>query len=281
MNMDDSTKIAMLRKRIFLTAYSAGSGHLASAFSIVEILYVLYLKGILKVNPKFPNDAERDRFILSKGHGSLTLYNVLCEAGFFTEQDLFTFGQPDSGMGGEPDTLTIPGVDASTGSLGHGLSLGVGMALAGMCDQKKYRTYVLVGDGECEEGSIWEGVMAARAYGLSNLTVILDNNRLQKMGSVQDVMGISSWATHWEAFGWQVKTVDGHNIAELHQALNGEWDAAKPHLLIANTVKGKGLSIMENNPRWHWRMPNKKELKVFMAELGITEEEIEACKRHI
>lgn len=277
----DDKNIKLLRKQIFLAAYSGGIGHLASAYSIVEILYALYMKGILRFDAQNPLSSDRDRLIVSKGHGSLALYSVLSMAGFFPETELYTFCQPGSRLGGEPNVLEVPGVEASTGSLGHGLSIGIGMAIAGKVDKRNYHVYVILGDGECEEGSVWEGVMSAASFGLDNLTVIIDNNRLQKMGLLKDIMGINSWTSKWEAFGWQVAAADGHKPDDICQKLKSGWIDGKPRLLIAETVKGKGISIMENVPGWHWKMPNKKELKTVIRELNITDEELEKCKRHI
>ncbi|MDR1330447.1 MAG: transketolase [Oscillospiraceae bacterium] len=268
-----------LRKHIFLAAYSGGVGHLASAFSAVEILSALYLGGVMKYKSSQPEWEGRDYFILSKGHGSLALYAVLCDAGFFPKAEMYRFCQPSGVLGGEPHTLDTPGVEASTGSLGHGLSIGVGIALALKLDSKSNRVYALIGDGECQEGSIWEAVMSGAAFKLNNFTAIVDNNKIQKMDYVKNIVGDYSIANVFEAFGWQVKTVDGHNIDELKYALNGEWDEDKPRCVVAETVKGKGVSLMENNPAWHWRMPSRKELKVFISELDITEEELERCKK--
>jgi len=270
-----------LRKKIFLTAYSANIAHIASAFSIVEILYTLYLRKVLKYNSKKPNEEYRDLFILSKGHGSLALYTILCEAGFFDEETLRGFSKPGSYLGGEPCVPNIPGIEASTGSLGHGLSIGVGMALAKKMDNKDNKVYVLLGDGECQEGTIWEAVMFAAHHKLNNLVVIIDNNKLQKMDTVEKVMGIQSWKEAFLSFKWNVREVDGHNVDELERVFKEPNDQEKPLLIIANTVKGKGVSIIENNPKWHWKLPNKKELKVFMNELNISKEEITICKEHI
>ncbi|MEG2250836.1 MAG: transketolase [Malacoplasma sp.] len=274
-------KLNELRKNIFLTAYSGGIGHLASAYSLVEILYALYIENVLKHNPKLPNWEGRDRLILSKGHGSLAVYNVLSSCGYFPKDELWTFCQPGSRLGGEPNVLELPGIEATTGSLGHGLSIGVGMALALKRDNKNNKIYVILGDGECEEGSIWEAVMSASAYKLDNLIVILDNNHIQKMGLVKDIIGIDSWKSRFASFGWCIKETDGHNVNDLYETLMSKWEEGKPKVLIANTIKGKGISIMENKPGWHWKMPNKKELKVIMAELNITEEELKECKKHI
>lgn len=268
-----------IRKKIFLTGNSASIAHIASAFSIVEILYALYGKKILKYHAQNPNWEERDLFILSKGHGSLALYTMLCREGFFSEEILRSFSKPGSYLGGEPCVPHIPGVEASTGSLGHGLSIGTGMALAKKLDGKTNKVYVLLGDGECQEGTVWEAVMFAAQNNLDNLVAIIDSNKLQKMDTLENVMGIRSWKDTLLSFHWQVEEVDGHNVEEIEKALTKPNNSGKPLAIIANTVKGKGVSIVENNPKWHWKLPTKKETKIFMKELSISEEEIEACKK--
>jgi transketolase len=172
-----------------------------------------------------------------------------------------------------------PGVEASTGSLGHGLGIGMGMALALKSDGKPNRVYVILGDGECQEGSVWEAVMSAPAFKLDNLTVIVDNNHIQKMDFIEKIIGSDKLGEQFDVFGWDVKSCDGHSRDHIKSALMGEWAIDKPHCLLAQTIKGKGLSLMENNPAWHWRMPSKKELKVFCAELGITQDELENARR--
>jgi transketolase len=269
------------RKDIFLSAYSAGIGHLASAFSAVEIVQTLYLEKVMKYDAANPDWEGRDYFIMSKGHGSLALYAALADAGFFPRAELRKFCSPDGILGGEPHSLEVPGIEASTGSLGHGLSVAVGMALALKSDGKSNRVYVLLGDGECQEGSIWEAVISGAAFGLDNITVIIDNNRIQKMDFISEIIGSHDLAKQFAAFGWQVKTSNGHDVGALRSAIDGGWQAGSPRCVIAKTIKGKGLSLMEGNPAWHWRMPGKKELKVFMSELGITEEELEECRKHI
>lgn len=269
-----------IRKKIFLTGYSVNIAHLASAFSIVEILYSLYVNKKLKYNAKNPNMDTRDIFVLSKGHGSLALYVMLNKVGYFNDEFLESFCKPNSVLGGEPCIPHIPGVEATTGSLGHGLSLGVGMALAKKMDKRDEKVYVLVGDGELEEGAMWEAIMFAAKEKLNNLIVIVDCNKIQKMGTIEDVMGISSWNSKFKSFGWKVKEIDGHNVDEIDKVLD-EDNKDKPLVILANTIKGKGVSIIEDDPRWHWRLPNKKELKVFMKELNISEEEIVACKKSI
>ena len=263
-----------LRKKIFITAERGGLGHLASCYSCLEILYVLYCKNILNHTKENMFDKERNRFILSKGHAGLALYWVMNEAGLLSEEEINSFLQPGSHIGGEPCMRDLPGIEATTGSLGHGLSMGVGMAMAQKMDGLNARTYVIIGDGECEEGSIWEAAMSAPAFALDNLTAILDCNEIQKMTTVKGTIGLTNWKEKWNSFGWLVKEVDGHNIDALKNVLREENKSGKPVLLIAHTIKGKGVSIMENNPLWHFKLTNKKEKKIFYSELGITEEEL-------
>jgi transketolase len=270
-----------LRKKIFLAAYSGGVGHLASAFSAVEILQALYIDRVMNFDSANPDWEERDYFVLSKGHGSLALYVALAEVGFFPKEELFKFCQSGGLLGGEPHSLETPGVEASTGSLGHGLGIAVGIALALKVDKKPNCVYVLVGDGECQEGSIWEAIMSGTAFGLDNLTVIIDRNRIQKMDFVDKIMGMDNLDEQISSFGWHVKNCDGHDATAIKNKLTDKWETGKPRCLIAETIKGKGLSLMENNPAWHWRMPGKKELKTFMAELNITQEELDECKKRI
>ncbi len=279
----DAERLMQIKKAIFLTAYSSNmpAAHLASSYSIVDFLYVLYFKGILSYKPDFPDWEDRDRVILSKGHASLALYSIMCSAGYFHRSELFTFCKGNTRLGGEPNMNILKGVEACSGSLGHGLSYGVGIALAKKLDKKPGHTYVIVGDGELQEGSVWEGVMSAYAHKLDNLTVILDFNRIQKMGTVIDTMGIEDWQSKWESFGWETVRTDGYNLSEIETSLNSFVPSGKPRLIIAETVKGHGVSVMENNPSWHFKMPNKKELKAFISELNITEEELAKCREHI
>jgi transketolase len=283
MTSEDARNIQELRKNIFLTAYSytGGLAHLASSFSLVETLYTLYMKGILKYNPRQPGWNERDRLIVSKGHASLAMYTILAMTGYFEKDELFTFCKPHTRLGGEANMRVVPGVEASTGSLGHGLSFGIGIALAHKMNAVTSRVYVILGDGECQEGIIWEAVMSAVRYQLDNVTVILDYNKIQKMGFVADTIAIDSWETRWESFGWDVLKTAGHDIDALVRAFETPVKPGKPRLLVADTIKGKGVSIMENNPDWHFKMPNRKELKIVVQELGITEEEMETCRKHI
>ncbi len=274
MFLTDEERLAMLRKEIFLTGYSGGMAHLASCFSALEIIYTLYLKNVMNYDKNNPDMVERDRFVLSKGHGGLALYAVLSEAGYLSKDELHTYLKPNCRIGGEPNLRDLPGIEASTGSLGHGLSMGIGMALAQKADETGAKTYVLIGDGESQEGTIWEAAMSAVKFKLDNLVVILDMNGIQKTATVKDTMDFVNWSEKWKAFGWNVNEVDGHSVDALKIAFLEAPDNGKPTLVIAHTVKGKGVSIMENNPRWHFKIPNEKEKKVFMSELNISEEEM-------
>lgn len=266
------------RKKIFLTAYPAKAAHLASAFSMAEIAYALY-HNIMNFKPENPQWEDRDRFILSKGHASLAVYVALNQVGIINDAKLSTFCRPGDSIGGEVNPNDIPGVEAATGSLGHGLGYGVGVAMALKMDNSPAKVFVVVGNGELGEGVIWESVMAATKFHLDNLTVILDDNKIQKMGYTSEIMGIDSWEERWRAFGWQVDAIhNGHDIDEITEVLSRPNALGKPRVVIAHTVKGKGVSFIENKPDWHFKMPYKRELKYFMKELDITEEELERAK---
>lgn len=272
-------KLKLLRKKMFLTAYPQKTAHLASAFSITEIIYTLYEMGVLNYHSDDPLWADRDRLILSKGHASLAVYVMLNEIGVLSDAKLSTFCQPGNSIGGEVNPNDCLGVEVATGSLGHGLGVGVGMAMALKMNNSSAKVYVIVGNGELEEGVIWESVMSAKKFGLDNLVVILDDNKIQKMGYTSDIMRIDSWEDRWKSFGWEVDTViDGHNVDELQKVLSKQNTFGFPRVVIANTTKGKGVSIVENQPNWHFKMPYRRELKVFMEELDITEEELENAK---
>lgn len=268
-------QIKELKKKIFITAYRAGSAHLASAFSVIDVLYVLYCKGILKYDLGNPWDERRDRLILSKGHACLALYVILNEIGMITDEELKNFCQQGSHLGGEPKLGAAPGIEASTGSLGHGLSFGVGVAMASKMNQYNNKVYVILGDGECQEGSVWEAAMSAVNFKLDNLIVIVDDNRLQAMDSVEAIMGIQSWKEKWETFGFDVIEVDGHDLDEIQCALTEKISVGKPKLIISHTIKGHGVSFMEGTPIWHYRMPNIEELEIIKKELGISAEELQ------
>lgn len=262
-------KAKELRKIIFKTIYKGGGGHIPASLSIVEILLVLYNK-ILRVDPKKPNDPDRDRFILSKGHAAVTLYSILADKGFFDKQQLETFGKRGSILGGHPDMHKVPGVEASTGSLGHGFPFGVGIALAAKMDKRNFRVFCVLGDGECQEGSIWEAALFAPQQKLDNLIVIIDYNKLQAMDRLDNIISLEPLADKWRAFGWEVREVDGHDTLKLEGIFRSvPFAAGKPNLIIAHTVKGKGISLMENVPIWHFRLPDNEEMKIVCEELDL------------
>lgn len=272
--INDEKKLKELRKKIFLTGYKGGMAHLASCYSSLEILYAFYIRRALRYDSSNPKWPDRDRFILSKGHAGLALYAVLTEAGLMTETEYASYLQPGSHIGGEPCLRDSAWVEATTGSLGHGLSMAVGMAMALKADHSPARVYAVLGDGECEEGTVWEAAMSAAAFHLDNLVAVLDCNRIQKMDFVEKTMGLANWNEKWASFGWSVEEADGHNVQELENMFRIPNESGQPRLIIAHTVKGKGVSVMENNPNWHFRLPGKKELKVFQEELGIRESEL-------
>lgn len=266
-------KCKEIRKQVFLQAYAAGGAHMGAAFSVADILGTLYFGEVLRYRPDQPKWEERDKLILSKGHAGVALYAALALAGYFDPEELKTFCQPGSRLGGHPKIGEVPGVEASTGALGHGLSFGIGIAYANKADGRKSHTYVILGDGECQEGSIWEGALSAPTLGLDNLTVIVDHNKLQAMDELETIVRMKPFADKWKAFGWNVVEIDGHDHAAIRQALLVRCENI-PTLVIAHTVKGKGVSFMENVPIWHYRMPDKDELKIVMSELTIKESEL-------
>ena len=241
-----------LRKMAIKTLESGKRAHLGSAMSIMELIRVLY-DDFLNYDSANLKDLNRDRFILSKGHGCLALYVVLADKGFFDEKELLTFCQKDSILGGHPEYGKIPGVEASTGSLGHGMPIGVGMALASRLQKRKSRVVVLVGDGEINEGSVWEAAMAAAKHQLSNFTVIIDYNKIQSYGFVSDVLNIEPLADKWTSFGFAVKEINGHDVTEIKNFFTSSLplNNQKPTALICHTIKGKGFSFAENDPTWH------------------------------
>ena len=244
-------------------------GHLGSAFSIVEILRVLYDE-ILRVKPDDPDWDQRDRFILSKGQGCLSLYVMLAEKGFFDESELWRFCQSDGILGGHPEHK-IPGIEASTGSLGHGLSIGIGFALNARYEKSDIRTFVVIGDGESNEGSIWEGALSAGKHKLSNLTVIVDYNKNQSYASTYEVQDLEPLSDKWKSFGFGVKEVDGHDIEQLRKAFEClPFVPDKPSVLICHTVKGKGISFAENNMEWHHKNRlTDSEIQELLSELEV------------
>jgi len=256
--------------------YRAKSGHPGGSLSAVEAIVALYFHH-MNHNPENPKDPNRDRFVLSKGHAAPTLYAALAECGYFDVKELLLLRQINCMLQGHPVCTHIPGVEASTGSLGHGLSFANGIALAGKLDKKDYRVYVMVGDGETNEGQIWEAAASASHYKLDNLTALIDRNFLQIDGNTEEVLRLESVRDRWSAFGWYVLEVDGHDIEEIIDALlTASEQKNQPTMIILNTVKGKGISFMENNIDFHGVPPNEMEYKLAMKELDTVQKALEA-----
>ena len=254
-----STTATIIRKNIIEMVYRAQSGHPGGSLSCTDILTALYFD-IMNVDPSNPKWNERDRFVLSKGHASPALYSTLAERGFFSKEELSRFRQIDSFLQGHPDMKNVPGVDMSTGSLGQGISAACGMALSAKLDKKTFRVYALLGDGEIEEGQVWEASMAAAHYKLDNLTAFLDHNGLQIDGKITEVMSPEPVDKKFEAFGWNVIVIDGHNFEQIIKAVEQAKNTKdKPSIIIANTIKGKNVSFMENNVSWHGNAPNEEQ----------------------
>jgi transketolase len=245
-----------LRQRILEAASASGEGHVPSAFSILDILWVLYDR-VLRINPNSPNEFGRDRFVLSKGHASLGLYAVLSEKNFFPPDELQTFAKFDSRLGGHPDATKVPGVEASTGSLGHGFPMSVGMALALKIQKSTARVFALIGDGEANEGSVWEAALLASHHHLSNLKLIVDFNH-----STNRALSMGSLEKKFESFGWKALSINGHDHEKIFEALSLETD--QPVAIIAETIKGFGCQPLENNPEWHHRSPKKEDLPALL-----------------
>ncbi|NMA54950.1 MAG: transketolase [Firmicutes bacterium] len=261
-------KARLIRQHIIRMINAAQSGHPGGSLSAVEILTALYFQ-IMRLDPAKPRWAERDRFVLSKGHAAPALYAALAERGFFPADKLLTLRQLGSPLQGHPDMKKVPGIEMSTGSLGQGLSCACGMALAGKLDEASWRVYALLGDGECQEGQIWEAAMAAAHYELDNLIVYLDYNRLQIDGPISTVLNPEPFPDKWRAFGWQVQTVDGHSLTEIVAATEkAQASTAKPNIIICHTVKGKGVSFMENEAGWHGKAPSDEQAVQALAELA-------------
>jgi transketolase len=253
-----------IKKSIVYMTYYSKSSHVGTSLSIADILYTLYFK-VLNVDPANPDFPERDKFILSKGHGSAALYATLAERGFFGKEYLDRYYVNGGLLPGHLDKFAAPGIELSTGSLGHGLSVGVGMAIANRSNGNAGKVYVLLGDGECNEGSVWEAIMLASTLRLPNLTAIVDYNRLQGFGETNEVINQENMAARWQAFGWDVHEVNGHDPDELERVFGIQSD--RPKVVIAHTVKGKGVSYMENRLEWHYKSPNEEQYKQAIAEL--------------
>jgi transketolase len=256
-----------MRRDILLTTFAASSGHPGGSLSEIDILVALYNR-VLCHYPKSPASPDRDRFILSKGHATPGLYAVLAHQGYFPRKDLVNFRSLNTHLQGHARRGT-PGIEMSSGSLGQGLSFSLGVALAGRLDRRDYRTYVLLGDGECDEGQVWEAAMAAAHYKLDTLTAVVDRNHIQNDRFVSEVMEIEPLAAKWRAFGWHVIQTQGHSFPKLLRAFQrARQIKGKPSVIIAQTIKGKGISFMENNPDFHGKAPNQKELVRGLEELG-------------
>ncbi|MBC7233472.1 MAG: transketolase [Chloroflexi bacterium] len=261
-----------IRCHVVRTISEAGVGHPGGSLSEADILTALYFH-IMKIDPQRPQWEERDRFVLSKGHGAAGLYATLAERGFFPIDWLKTFGRIDSRLQVHPDMHLVPGVEVSTGALGQGLSVALGMALAARLDGKGIHVYCLIGDGENQEGQIWEAAEAAAHYKVDNLTVILDYNGVQLMGPLREVMEIAPIADKWRSFNWAVAEVNGHDMRQLITTLETIKEVkGQPHIVIAHTVKGKGVSYMEGQSAWHGKAPNQEQLAQALAELGCSQE---------
>lgn len=265
----DLKKIAVdIRKKILKMHFNAQSSHIGSSLSCVEIMVSLYF-GILRIDPKNPLDANRDRFLLSKGHAASVLYATLARRGFFDKSLLENYCCDGGLLPGHCCRNSVPAIEVSTGSLGHGLPMGIGMALAAKHDRQQYRTFVLLSDGECDEGSVWESAMFAGHYKLDNLIAIVDYNKIQAFRRTEEVLNLEPFADKWKAFGWEVKEIDGHNFSEIIETLKGiPFKNGKPNIIIAHTVKGKGISFMENKLVWHYNAPNESEFKIGLQELN-------------
>jgi transketolase len=261
-------KARIIRKHIIEMIYNAGSGHPGGSLSATDILTILYFK-VMKHDPKKPKWDDRDRFILSKGHAAPALYAALAESGYFPLEELLTLRKLGSRLQGHPDMRKLPGVEASTGSEGQGLSIGIGMALHAKLNRKAYRVYVMIGDGENDCGQIWEAAMSGAHFKTDNLTVILDRNGLQLDGTTNQIMGVEPLADKWKSFGWKVIEINGHSLREIINGFNhAKKVKGKPTIIIAHTVKGKGVSFMEGAVSFHGKPPNKEQYEQAMKELG-------------
>ena len=258
-------KAAEIRRDLLHVIYNARTGHTGGSLSSVDILTVLYYD-ILRVDPANPKDPDRDRFVLSKGHSVEGYYSILADKGFFPKEELKTFSTFKSRLIGHP-SVKVPGVELNTGALGHGLPCSVGMALAAKKSKMDVKVYCLMGDGEQAEGSVWEAAMAGPNFELDNLTAIIDRNHLQISGNTENVMKLEGLAAKWEAFGWDVRSVDGHDFAALIKVFSGPRKKGKPLMVIAETTKGKGVSYMEDEAKWHHGVPTEEQFAQALEEI--------------
>jgi len=259
----------LIRGKLVSMSHKSGAAHLGSALSCVDILVAAYW-GALRIDPQNPFNPERDRLILSKGHAAAAIYATLAHRGFFPVKLLDSFAGPGSCLAEHPVPRSVPGLELATGSLGHGLSVGLGMALAGRIQNQSYRVYVTISDGECNEGSVWEAAMFAPVHKLENVVVIIDYNKWQATGRSCEIMALEPLAEKWRSFGWSAYEANGHDMKEMVNCLKNIPDhSGKPVAIIAHTVKGKGVSFMEDDNNWHYRIPNKEEVGMAKVELGV------------
>jgi transketolase len=274
LNRELKQKAVQIRKELLKMIHRAKTGHTGGSLSNTDILTALYYK-IMNVDPSNPKCEDRDRFVASKGHSVESLWCILADKGFFPKEELLTFSQFGTRLIGHPNNK-VAGIEMNTGALGHGLAISVGMAIAAKRDNKAYRVYCLMGDGEQAEGSVWEAAMAGAHYRLDNLIGIVDRNRLQISGTTEDVMSLEPLEEKWAAFGWHVVSIDGNDIDQLVDAFEAAPEVnGKPTLIMANTVKGKGVSFAENSAKWHHHVPNDVDLQKALAELDKLEEQLQ------
>lgn len=271
LNIQDLENIASeIRFEVIEMSHRTGTPHLGSCLSVIDILVAVYFSGKLNLNPVSPNDPNRDRVILSKGHAAMALYSILCRRGYFNRKQLLTYAHEGSSLQEHPGPKSVPGIEIATGSLGHGLGVGLGMALAARTQNPGFRVVTILSDGECNEGSTWEAALFGSAQNLSRVTVFIDYNKWQATGRSNEVLKLAPLREKWAAFGWETLEIDGHNMASLVDVLeNPESSTGKPCVIICNTVKGKGCSFMEDDNNWHYRIPSAEEVKLAKKELNI------------
>jgi len=268
-NIDSANLARTIRAHALRMVHRANASHIGTSLSMADLLAVLY-SHVLRVDPARPDWPDRDRFILSKGHGAAILYAVLAQRGFFPVEWLDTYCQDGSKLAGHITAHGVPGVEVSTGSLGHGLPIGCGMALAGKREGRPYRVFVMLSDGELDEGSNWEAILFAPQHKLDNLVAIVDYNKIQSFGTVKEVLELEPLVDKWRSFRWAVREIEGHDHKQIESALTSvPFEPGKPSVIVAHTVKGKGVSFMENQLAWHYKSPNAEQLKQALAELGL------------
>lgn len=274
MSADLQSIARKIRYRTVRTSHLSGTPHLGSCLSCIDLLVYLYWR-VLKIDPAQHDRSDRDRFILSKGHAAPALFQVLAERGFFEVERLEDYGVDGSVFGEHPPAPKyLPGIEAATGSLGHGLPMGLGMALAARITKIPYRVFAILSDGECNEGSVWESALMAAAQKVSNLTIFIDYNKWQATGRSDEVLGLSPLRDKWSAFGWCASEVDGHDFDAIHQSLEHSKNDERPKVIVAHTVKGKGVSFMEDDNNWHYRIPKREEVLAAANELRIDASEL-------